>query len=112
LGSPAFITEGALKILLAALLVVLANTPFALMASIGKGYLLPLGSAMLALVLANVVSALGWGDLFPWYIPSILSGMTADGNQINAVSYLIILLTAIFGIFSTVLWWEKADHQQ
>lgn len=112
LGTPILLMDGVLKILLAAVLVLLANTPFALMASIGKGYLLPLGMTMIALVFANVASALGWGELFPWYVPSILSGMAAEGAKISVYSYLVVLLTACFGVYATMVWWMKADHQQ
>jgi ABC-2 type transport system permease protein len=112
LGTPTLLINGASKIILAAVLVLLANTPFALMASIGKGYLLPLGMTMLALVFANVVSVLGWGEFFPWYIPSILSGMAAEGAKITIGSYAVVILTAIIGILATMIWWMKADHQQ
>jgi ABC-2 type transport system permease protein len=111
LGSPALITQGMLKLLLAAGMVLLVNTPFAFLASAGKGYLLPIGLTMLAVITANLVSALGWGDYFPWYIPSILSGMAAEGSRITGVSYGIIFATAVIGIAATVLWWQKADHQ-
>jgi ABC-2 type transport system permease protein len=109
--SSALVTEGILKLLLAAGMVLLVNTPFAFFASAGKGYLLPIGLTILAVVAANVASALGWGDVFPWYIPSILSGMAAEGSRITGMSYVIILATAGMGIAGTLLWWQYADHQ-
>jgi len=112
LGSSEMITQGMLRAFLAAILVLLVNTPFAFLASVGKGYLLPLGLTMLTVIIANLVSALGWGDLFPWYIPGILSGMTAENMQISIYSYVVVLVTATLGIGATYLLWKKADHQQ
>ena len=51
--------------------------PFALLASVGRGYLLPIGVAILAIIMANVVAALGWGGYFPWAVP----GLYAQGKD-------------------------------
>ena len=47
-------------------LTLLVVTPLALLAGVGRGYLAPLGFAMLALILAQVVGATGRGAYFPW----------------------------------------------
>src|SRR5690606_35582775 len=64
-----------LKVFVACSLVtIFLSTPVALFASVGKGYLPPLGFMIFTLVLAQVVAAAGYGHLFPWSIPAIASG--------------------------------------
>ena len=46
-------------------------TPLALLAGVGRGYLAPLGFAMLVVILAQVVGATGRGAYFPWAIPAL-----------------------------------------
>lgn len=112
LGSSSLILDGVGKTILASILVLLVNTPFAFLASTGKGYLLPIGVTMLVVVIGNLMGTIGYGEIYPWYIPSILSGMAAEGSRITTGSYIIVFMTAVLGIAATYLWWQKADHQQ
>jgi ABC-2 type transport system permease protein len=111
-GSSSLILDGVGKTILASMMVLLVNTPFAFLASTGKGYLLPIGVTMLVVVIGNLMGTIGYGEIYPWYIPGILSGMAAEGSRITAGSYIIIFLTAILGVAATSLWWQKADHHQ
>lgn len=106
------ILNGLWIIILTGIMVIMANMPFAFLASVGKGYLLPLGITMLLLLLANIIAVLGWGDIFPWTIPTLLSGLGDQNTKVTAVSYVVLLITAGAGIFATYTWWVKADHQQ
>jgi ABC-2 type transport system permease protein len=55
----------------------------------GRGYLLPIGMAILTLILANLAAALGLAPYFPWAIP----GLYAQGEgSLAPVSYLIVVL--------------------
>ena len=56
---------------LTACLTMVVAMPFAFFASVGRGYLLPMGVAILALMLANVIALAGWGDYFPWAVPGL-----------------------------------------
>jgi ABC-2 type transport system permease protein len=112
LASTQVIVHGFWIIFLAAVLLSLANIPFAWLASIGHGYLLPLGMTFIALILANVFGTLGYGDLFPWAIPSLLSGMGDSPTPITPISYVIMFATAVVGYLATVRYWERADHHQ
>jgi len=58
-------------VLITAGLVILGVLPFALVASIGRGYLLPLGVAVLTLIMANLVAVVGYGEYFPWTVPGL-----------------------------------------
>lgn len=83
----------------------------ALFASLGRGYLPALGWAVLVLAVAQVLTALGWADWFPWAIP-ILVGELAGPNAetIAAHSYVVVLLTFILGVGATLVWWRSADQ--
>lgn len=72
--------------------------PFGFFASVGRGYLPPMGAAFLALLMANVVSYAGWGEYFPWAIP----GLYGKGKSTLApVSFLIVILTGLLGVIAT-----------
>jgi ABC-2 type transport system permease protein len=87
-------------------------TPFvAWIASIGRGYLLPLGWAFLMMGLAQVVIVLGWGDWFPWAVPGLLSSLNGTPTEPIALhSYLVVLLACIVGAVATFVWWRSADQ--
>ena len=91
------------------LLVITAVFPFALLASIGRGYLLPMGLAVLILMATNLVAIAGWGEYYPWAIP----GLYAQGKSVLApVSYWIVIFTGLAGMFVTYLWWKYADQSR
>ena len=46
--------------------------PFGFFASLGRGYLLPIGIAVLTVILGNLAITLGWGEYFPWSVPALL----------------------------------------
>jgi ABC-2 type transport system permease protein len=88
--------------------------PFvALFASSGRGYLPPLGWAILTLALANIVIVLGWGDWFPWAVPVLVSAMVKSyANQAGLHSYLVVLVAFFAGATATFAWWRSADQTQ
>lgn len=103
------IGQGVILVLLTALFVMLVVAPFALLASLGRGYLLPLSLAVVTLILANVAIALGWGDLFPWSIPGLFS---QNNHQVGAAGYWVVAATGLLGLWGTNLWWRKADQNK
>jgi ABC-2 type transport system permease protein len=100
--------EGGSTIALSACLSIALVTPIAFFASAGHGYLPPMGFMFLALLLAQVIAAAGWGEYFPWAIPGVYS----QGEDLGIVSYLITIFTSITGIVGTIFWWEFADQTQ
>lgn len=103
--------DGILRTVACAGLTLLSVTPVAFFAGVGRGYLAPMGIAILFLILAQLVGATGWGEYFPWSIAALYSG--AAGPQygsLSAASGLIILLTGVIGIVATVAFWERADQ--
>ncbi len=108
-GSPAAIAQGSALVLVTACLVIPVALPFALLASIGRGYLLPVGLAVLTAVATNLVIVLGWGEFFPWAVP----GLFAEGKSVLSFgSYMIVVLTGLAGMFATHLWWKFADQNR
>jgi len=108
-GSWSAILQGSALDLMTACMVIAIVFPFALFASVGRGYLLPMGVALLALILANLVIVIGYGEYFPWSVP----GLYAQGKiSLAPVSYLIVLITGIAGVAGTYLWWKFADQSK
>ncbi len=108
-SSAGAIAQGSALVLVTACLVIPVALPFSLFASIGRGYLLPIGLAILAVVAANLVIVLGWGEFFPWAVP----GLFAEGKTVLSIgSYLIVVLTGLAGIVATYLWWKYADQNR
>lgn len=98
--------QGTITIVISAALTITLVTPIALFASIGHGYLPPMGVTILAIFLAQIIAVAGWGEYFPWSIPALL----AQGSQLGFASYLIVLLTGVAGVVGTLIWWENADQ--
>jgi ABC-2 type transport system permease protein len=106
-GSPEVILRGCGMMLATSLLTLTAVLPFALLASIGRGYLLPVGAAILTLMLTNIVALIGWGETFPWAV----AGLHIQAKSaLPPASYVIVVLTGIVGILATALWWHFADQ--
>ncbi len=59
------LVNGGLTLAGTTLLVLLIAFPAALFASIGRGYLLPIGVAALLLIVTNVLAVAGWGSYVP-----------------------------------------------
>jgi len=108
-GSTGIIVQGSLRALIVAGLTILVVTPFALFASIGRGYLLPIGVAILVLILSNVVQIAGWGEYFPWVIPVLYS---TPKTTPPAASLWVVIITGLAGMAATYLWWKFADQSR
>jgi ABC-2 type transport system permease protein len=108
-GSLRVILQGGALVLVTACLAIVVVLPFALFASMGRGYLLPVGLAILILMMTNLVAIAGWGDYFPWAVP----GLYAQGKSALApASYWIVFLTGLAGMGTTYLWWMTADQSR
>jgi ABC-2 type transport system permease protein len=106
-GSLRVMLQGSADVALTAALVAATVLPFALFASVGRGYLLPMGMAILALIMANLVVVLGWGEYFPWGVP----GLYAQGKgALPPLSYWIVVSTGLAGVAGTYLWFKSADQ--
>jgi ABC-2 type transport system permease protein len=108
-GSISVIFQGSALVVITACLVIAVVMPFALFASVGRGYLLPIGLAVLTLMMTNLVAIAGWGEYFPWAVP----GLYAQGkSSLPPISYWIVLMTGLAGMIATYLWWKYADQNR
>lgn len=94
-------------------LTILLCSPVALIACMSRGYLLPIGFAILTLVMTNLV-AIGLPNFtpyFPWAIPALFSGITGVAlPKAGVLSYGVLLLTSVGGLVGTAVWWRFADQ--
>lgn len=94
-----------------ALLTIALLSFVAFFASLGRGYLLPFGWAILTVILAQIAGFTGWGDWFPWSVPALFSGAAGPRVElIGAHSYVIVVLASIIGLAVTFYWWRSADQ--
>jgi ABC-2 type transport system permease protein len=108
-GSADAIVQGCARAAVTAALTIVVVMPFAVFASVGRGYLLPIGAAILTLIMANVLVLSGWGEYFAWAVP----GLHAQEKSVLApVSYGIVALTGLAGVIATCLWWKHADQNR
>jgi ABC-2 type transport system permease protein len=103
---PQFFIQSGISVVIAASLTIILTTPIAFSASAGHGYLPPISTIIIALILAQLINATGWGEYFPWSIPVLYS----QGESLGSVSFIIITLTSVIGLICTLLWWERADE--
>ncbi len=86
--------------------------PFvAFFASAGRGYLLPLGWAILTLAAAQIAGVLGWAEWFPWAVPGLLVSLDgAPTGTIPVHSLIVVLVAFLIGMGATFFWWRAADQ--
>ncbi len=108
-ASVGIILHGVALMAVTSCLVIAIITPFALFASMGRGFLLPIAVAALALMLTNFSLVIGRGEYFPWAVPMLYAQAK---DQLPAASYWIAVLTGLAGIIATHLWWMHADQNR
>lgn len=108
-GSPVVVLHGIGQVAITACLVIGVVLPFALFASLGRGYLLPISLAVLAVIMANLVVVLGWGEYFPWAVPMLYAQAK---SPLAPLSFGVVLLTGLAGMLATYVWWKYADQNR
>jgi ABC-2 type transport system permease protein len=100
-------------VLLSAAVVFLLMPVVAWIATLGRGYLPPMGFAMLALVLGNIIGTTGWGKWFPWSIAPLFAGVAGPRVDVLAPSSItVVIATFVVGVAATVAqvrWADLAD---
>ena len=112
-GTSELFRQGLTTLVITAFLVTIDVLPAAFFASVGRGYLLPMGVVILILILANLVVIAGWGMYFPWSVPGLYTETIASSNSpLEPLSYVIVLITGLVGVIGTCLWWQYADQSR
>ena len=92
--SPQVILEGSFTLAGTACLTLAVVTPIIFFANAGRGYLAPVGVALLAMISAQLIAWTGWGEYYPWSIPALYAGVVRTQTGILAApSFIIIALT-------------------
>lgn len=117
LGLPGFSTSLAVSsvcnILLAALVAYLLVPFVAWIATLGQGYLAPLGFTIFMLVIGMMLGATGWGKWFPWSIVPLFAGVAGPRVEtLGPASLVIVLLTFAAGVVATIAQVRYADNSQ
>jgi ABC-2 type transport system permease protein len=109
--SPELAGDAIARVLAVAGLTIALQTVTAWAASAGRGFLAPIGLTLLALALANVLAVLGWGALFPWAVPSVLSGAGGEAaGGVGPAGIALVAATSTAGAVGTARWWVRTDH--
>jgi ABC-2 type transport system permease protein len=108
-GSIGVIFQGSKVVAITGGMVIAVVVPFGLIASMGRGYLLPMGVAVLSVIMANLVVVAGWGDYFPWAVPMLYA---LGDSPTEPISFVIVVLTGLAGMIGTHLWWRYADQNR
>ncbi len=82
-------------------------------ATLGRGYLPPLGFALAMLVLGDVIGKTGWGPWFPWStVPVFIGSVGQATTTIAPGSVVVVGFTFLAGIAATVAQLRYADNTQ
>ncbi|HEY3692884.1 MAG TPA: ABC transporter permease [Pseudonocardiaceae bacterium] len=104
---------GLLRLLATAVMAMMLVTPFALAASVGRGYLAGVGIMFVASFLAQVIALLGYGQYFPWSVPALFSGIAGpEHDPPGLLGYLLVALVGVGGVLATAGWWRHADQDR
>jgi len=117
LGLPGFSISLAVSsggnILLAGLVGYLLVPVVAWIATLGRGYLAPIGFTLFMLVMGNALGMTGWGKWFPWSIVPMLAGMAGPRVEVLAPGSLVVVgLTFVAGVAATIWQLRYADNAQ
>ncbi|OWA35565.1 bacitracin ABC transporter permease [Saccharibacillus sp. O16] len=87
-------------------------SPVALLASISRGYLVPIAYAFTTLMVALTAGPTALGPYLPWSIPALhLSSSGSAAFPLGSVSYIILLVVFELGAIGTMSWWKRADQR-
>jgi ABC-2 type transport system permease protein len=107
------LTPGLTTLVITACLVLVDVFPVAFFASVGRGYLLPMGVVILVLIFGNIAVIAGYGDYFPWSVPGLYTQtLESRSAQLEPISFVIVILTGLAGMAETYLWWKLADQNK
>ena len=111
--TPSLAVHAVRDALLAAAVAYLLVPVVAWIATLGRGYLPPLGFALAMLAVGDVLSHTGWAAWFPWSIvPSFIGAIGKPATSIAPVSLVVVALTFVGGIAATIAQLRWADNAQ
>jgi ABC-type transport system involved in multi-copper enzyme maturation permease subunit len=117
LGLPGFSTAllaaSARDIALVAAFTFLLTPVVAWIATLGRGYLPPIGFAIVMLAFGDVFAHTGWAMWFPWSVVPLFAGTTGPrATSLPFSSYLVVVLTFVVGVAATIAQLRWGDETQ
>ena len=117
LGLPGFsvaLLAGSLRdVVLVASFTYLLTPVVAWIATLGRGYLPPLGFALIMLALGDVFAHTGWAAWFPWAVVPLFAGTTGPrATSLPPGSYVVVALTFAAGVAATIVQLRWGDETQ
>lgn len=110
--SMAIVQHNLIQLMLLAVFHLLACAPVAFLASISRGFLVPIAFAFSMLMVALTLGPTSIGAFLPWSIPALhLKMSTTVWFPLGGISYVILLLVGCMGLISTLVWWRSADQK-
>ncbi|MDF2944126.1 MAG: bcrB [Herbinix sp.] len=104
--SAAVLIHSFYRFIATAILTMIISTPAAFLANYSRGYLVPLGFAILTIILGNFIGLMGLTQYYPWALPSIYQ----DAGYLGSISWSILCLTGVLGLLGTFAWWRYTDQ--
>lgn len=99
--------------LLAASISLLLAPVFAFVTVWSRGFMGPLGFAIGALLMGNLLGNTGWAPWFPWSIVPILVGSVGEPvAELPVGSYVVVALTFVAGVAATIAMLRGSDLAQ
>jgi ABC-2 type transport system permease protein len=81
--------------------------------TLARGYLAPLGFALVMLLLGNLFSKTGWAEWFPWSIvPMLVGSLGAPSEAPPTGSLVVVAIVFGLGIAATIAQLRYADNTQ
>lgn len=102
--------QALVRLLLTAGMTIALVAPFALLASLARGYLAPVGGIVLTVFLGQIVSALGYGAYVPWAVAALYAGTAGVHTRPGATGYVMVVLVGLAAVLGTQSWWRRADQ--
>ncbi len=82
-------------------------------ATLGRGYMPPLGFTLAMLALGQVFSKTGWAVWFPWSIvPLWIGAVGQPATMLAPTSLVVVALTFVIGVAATIAQLRFADNAQ
>lgn len=98
---------------ISSLLTILLFPVVTLITCISRGYLLPIGFAILMMITTQFIyiGLPGITPYFPWAIPGLYSGAAGPFSpKPESISYIVLAITCLLGVSGTAAWWRYADQ--
>lgn len=86
--------------------------PVVFLASLSRGYLVPITYAFATLMVALIAGPTELSRYLPWGIPALqFAGSSSAVFPLASISYFIVAITGAAGFAATWAWWRWADHK-